>query len=219
MTARNTLILLLQNLGFVINLKKSILHPVKQLEFLGLQINTEETIMSLRRKIDSDNSAMPGDLPSTQNFNVTLNKVNWSTFVNCQSYIARENSFSFSPTGANIKSEKAGSYQEYVIFGNLARQKLIWWIENIRLSNGRRIQQQEPQITKRMLPRKSGEHIAKESQQGGNGLNVLELMAVKFAILTFTKNLSILTIHIQMDKKVTLSYLLKMEGTHTVWSF
>ena len=56
-------------------------------------------------------------------------------------------------------------------------------------------------------------------KEKGHHINVLELMAVKFAILTFTKNLSILTIHIQMDKKVTLSYLLKMEGTHTVWSF
>ena len=36
----------------------------------------------------------------------------------------------------------------------------------------------------------------------------------KFAMLTFTKNLSNLTIHIQMDNKVALLYLLKMEGAH-----
>ena len=47
MATRDTLIFLLQNFGFVINLKKSILHPGKQLEFLGLQINTEETTLSL----------------------------------------------------------------------------------------------------------------------------------------------------------------------------
>ena len=47
MTAKGTLIFLLQNLGFVINLKKSILQPVKQLEFLRLQINTEEMTLSL----------------------------------------------------------------------------------------------------------------------------------------------------------------------------
>ena len=39
--------LMSQNLGFVINLKKSILQPVKKLEFLGLQINTEEMTLSL----------------------------------------------------------------------------------------------------------------------------------------------------------------------------
>ena len=39
--------LMSQNLGYVINLKKSILQPVKKLEFLGLQINTEEMTLSL----------------------------------------------------------------------------------------------------------------------------------------------------------------------------
>ena len=47
MAARDTLIFLLQNLGFFINLKNSILHPVIQLEFLGLQINTEEITVFL----------------------------------------------------------------------------------------------------------------------------------------------------------------------------
>ena len=47
-------------------------------------------------------------------------------------------------------------------------------------------------------------------KEQGYYINVLGLMAVKFAILIFKKNLSNLTIHIQMDNKVVLSYLLKM---------
>ena len=47
MTAMDTLIFLLQNLGFVINLKKLILQPAKQLEFLVLQMNTEKMTVSL----------------------------------------------------------------------------------------------------------------------------------------------------------------------------
>ena len=109
MTARDTLILLLQNLGFVINLKKVNLTPSETVRISGVteKYGGNETV-SLRRKTDSDNSAMPGGIPSTQNFNVKFNKVNWPTFVNSQSYIARENSISFFPTGENIKSEKAG---------------------------------------------------------------------------------------------------------------
>ena len=45
--SEGTLIFLLQNLELVINLKKTILQPVKQLEFLRLQINTEEMTLSL----------------------------------------------------------------------------------------------------------------------------------------------------------------------------
>ena len=43
-------------------------------------------------------------------------------------------------------------------------------------------------------------------------INVLKLLALKFANLTFTKNLSDLTIHVQVDNEVTLAYLLKMGG-------
>ena len=59
-------------------------------------------------------------------------------------------------------------------------------------------------------------------REQGHHINVLELMAVKFAILTFTRNLSILTIHIQMDKKVTLSYLLKVKFlkiSKSIWHY
>ena len=41
-------------------------------------------------------------------------------------------------------------------------------------------------------------------------------MVVKLAVLTFTKNLSNLTVHIQIDHKVALSYLLKMGGTDSL---
>ena len=39
---RDTLIFLLQHLGFLINFKKSVLHPVKQVKFLGLMIDTKK---------------------------------------------------------------------------------------------------------------------------------------------------------------------------------
>ena len=63
---------------------------------------------SLKRKTESCNSTMSGGLLSTQNFSVKFYKVNWPTFVNGSNFITRENSISFSPTGANIKSEKLG---------------------------------------------------------------------------------------------------------------
>ena len=44
-------------------------------------------------------------------------------------------------------------------------------------------------------------------------INVLELTAAKFAILTFTKGQSNIAIHLQIDNKTALSYLLKMRRT------
>ena len=43
--------------------------------------------------------------------------------------------------------------------------------------------------------------------------NVLELLALKPAILTFKNNLWHLIIHVQVDNKVALTYLLKLGGT------
>ena len=51
---------------------------------------------------------MSGGLLSTQSLNVKFDRVNWPTSVDGLSYIARENSISFPPTGAKYKSEKAG---------------------------------------------------------------------------------------------------------------
>ena len=46
-------------------------------------------------------------------------------------------------------------------------------------------------------------------------INVLELLALKFVILTFTKNLPHLTIQVQVDNKVALTYLLKVGDTRS----
>ena len=45
-------------------------------------------------------------------------------------------------------------------------------------------------------------------------VNVLKLLALKLAILTFKKNLSDLIIHVEVYNKVALVYHLKMGGTY-----
>ena len=45
---RDTVIYLLQNLGFIINVKKSILHPCQKIEFLGMEIDSIKMIIYTR---------------------------------------------------------------------------------------------------------------------------------------------------------------------------
>ena len=47
LVARNTVIFLLQHLGFEINLKKSVMEPVRTIEYLGLVINSIRMTRSL----------------------------------------------------------------------------------------------------------------------------------------------------------------------------
>ena len=84
MTGRDTLIFLLQNLGYVINLKKSILQPVKQLEFLGIQINTEEMTLSVSEE------KMVHNIQQCQNFSVKFYREI------CQGELRRKIQFCFS---------------------------------------------------------------------------------------------------------------------------
>ena len=52
--SRDTVVCLLQNLGFVINLKKSVLHPTQRTEFLGMIIDSVEMTVSLpQEKLES----------------------------------------------------------------------------------------------------------------------------------------------------------------------
>ena len=47
LVARDTVIFLLQHLGFVINLKKSVMEPVQTIEYLGLVTNSIQMTLSL----------------------------------------------------------------------------------------------------------------------------------------------------------------------------
>ena len=77
----------------------------------------ENDTVSLRRKTDSYNSTMSGGLLSNQNFSVKFNKVNWSTFVNGPSFIARENSIS------SLKNEKTGELPGVFFSGELSKTR------------------------------------------------------------------------------------------------
>ena len=52
-------------------------------------------------------------------------------------------------------------------------------------------------------------------QERTKHINVLELIAVKLAILTFTKEKSVIAIHLELDNTKALLYLVKMGGTRS----
>ena len=99
-----------------------------------------------------------------QNFSVKFDKVNWPTF---QAILPVKIQFCFLQQEQLSSLKKQGSYREYVILGSLARQELLWWIENIRLSNGRKMQQQEPPIQTDASTKGWGAHCNGISTGGG----------------------------------------------------
>ena len=51
--ARDTLIYLLQNLGFLINIKKSVLHQCQTILFLGMEVNSVDLTITREKGPDS----------------------------------------------------------------------------------------------------------------------------------------------------------------------
>ena len=116
---------------------------------------------------------------------------------------------------------QACSYQAEIVLNSLSKQELLWWVENLRLNNGRSLRQKESNLVIQTDVPKSGwgafcngvSTQGKWSEKEENlHINVLELIAAKFAILTFTEGQSNIAIHLQIDNKIALSYLLKMGG-------
>ena len=96
--------------------------------------------------------------------------------------------------------QKKGFCSGHMTPGNLVREEIFWWIENLKLFNERKIQQREPHMTiwsDRCLNKRLGAY-SKGICTGRNGkwskkgnrfhINVLEWLVLKFAIVTFTKN-------------------------------
>ena len=118
---------------------------------------------------------------------------------------------------------QACSYQAEIVLNSLSKQELLWWVENLRLNNGRSLRQKEPNLVIQTDASKSSwggfcngvSTEGKWSEKENNlHINVLESIAAKFAILTFTKGQSHIAIQLQIDNKTALSYLLKMRGTY-----
>ena len=121
MAARDTLIFLLQNLGFVINLKKSILHPVIQLEFLGLQINTEEiTVFLSEEKLTQIIQQCQEVYSQPRTSLLSLTKLIDLLLSTVPAILPRKIQFRFLQQEQITSLKKQGSCQGYVIPGNLA---------------------------------------------------------------------------------------------------
>ena len=103
-----------------------------------------------------------------------------------------------------------------------SRTELTWWIENLRFCNGRTFSQLNSQVIIKTDASLTGWGAVCHGVQTSGQLseeerslhiNVLELLAIKQALFSFTRGKKVKVIHFQIDNKADLSYLLKMGET------
>ena len=159
---------------------------------------------------------------SNQNFSLKSCKVNWPIVINCRSQFTSSNPVLISSRGANISSTEKRVLQWSYDTGKFSQRgtplvngklKTLKWEENSAMRTPYDHSDRSLRLGGILQVIFDGGKWAKEEKHFH--INVLELLGSKFTILTFTKYLSHFTIHIQVDNKVALAYLLEMGGTRS----
>lgn len=139
------------------------------------------------------------------------------TTVNCTSYFAGANPISISPTRTNTSPTKNGCYSGHVTLEELAKKELLRRMENLKFCNGKRFSNDNPIQLFRQIPQQRAGNTRREFQQGGmvKKREILshecsrDISTKMFKPKLFTKNMSNLTIKVQVENRVALAYLFK----------
>ena len=137
----------------------------------------ENEFRSFREKIKACVSTMSGDFQATKNFSLNSHKVNWPVIINCPGHFTSSSPVSISSTGANISSTEKRFLQWSCDTGEFSKRgtplvdgklKTLQWEEN-------------------SATRTPYDHSDRCLSKRLGHINALELLALKFAILTFHK--------------------------------
>ena len=138
--ARDSLIFILQCLGFTINLKKSVLTPVRRIEFLGIEIDSEKMMLFLPEKKKMKIVAQCQSVLEKEKVSVrTLAKIVGALTASAVAVL---------PAPLHLRVLQQAQIRAWVVDNNFEKEvrvteemkeMLSWWVENLNLSNGKRL--------------------------------------------------------------------------------
>ncbi|CAB4037588.1 Hypothetical predicted protein, partial [Paramuricea clavata] len=217
---------LLQNLGFVTNCEKLVLQPSHTMEYLGFVINSLEMKLSLPETKMNHLVQSCRDLIQKQVSSVrTIAKVIGKLTSSMQAVFPAPLHYRHLQR-LQIKGLLTGkSYETMVSLDQNCRNDLQWWIDQNSIWNGRAIIAPAPDlvITTDASMRGWGAVCQGVHTRGlwtpqeatSLHINALELKAAFFAVRAFTAKKTQLHVHLRMDNKTAITYILKMMGTRS----
>ena len=193
--AWDTLIFLLQTLGCLVNKNKSVLHPCQILQFLSVGINSKEMSVSLpQEKKYKIISQFQGILKEKSVSIRELTQVLGCLSSTAIAVLAAPLQYRAIQRQQIAELAITKNVNSMIVLTEEARKELQWWVENLQLTKGKTLINSQPQITISTDASLEGWRAYYQCQRTGgpwtsqekkNHINVLELMAVKYAILTF----------------------------------
>jgi len=177
------------------------------------ELSDYDFVIDSRKVIENKNSMHSNERQYVSHGPGT-NKINRSTVVDMPGCNTSKTSTPFSSNLQIQSLKKSRSYQEKVAISKLAQQELIWWIENLTLQNGRSLIPVHSQtLLQTYASMKGWGAYCQEIRTGGFWtkeeqtfhINVLELLAIKYAILSIQKIRKVCSFHVQLDNRTALS--------------
>ena len=145
--AKETLIFLLKNLCFVVNIKKSQLTPVKEIEFLGLVINSVNMTLALPQEkvLDIQNKCMQL-IASPKITIMKLTKLLQKLLFTAQAVLPGRIQCRYFQQQQIQAVRETNSYQIKIKLSQHSLAELEWWKENLLLQNGKPLKIGMPQL-------------------------------------------------------------------------
>ena len=134
---RNTVIFLLQHLGFIINWKKSVVTSVQENKFLVLKINSVNLEISLtEEKIQKVKIKCQNLLTEPATLILELTRVTGSLTSTIQAVLPARLQCRYLQLQQISPLKESHSYQQKIVLNRQSKIELLWRITNLDFSNG-----------------------------------------------------------------------------------
>ena len=204
-------------------LKRSVLTPTQRKEFLGVTVDSLIMTQSLlEKKVSKVQKQCQELLQKTQVSRLELTKLIGLLSSSIQTVLPTQIIFRYQQQQQIQALKIQGSYCKKVILNKNSKEELKRWMKNLKICNGcYLILSQSQVLIQTDASRKrwgavcqrisTVEQWPKEEQL--LHINVLELKAVKLALLTFNKQTSLKVVHFQIGNTTAIHYLVEMGKT------
>ena len=218
---------LFQDLGFVINIKKSVLRPAKQVEFLGVVIDSEKMTITLPKekaeKIkDEVKSLLQAETCTIRSLASVLGKLQATASAN--SFAALHTKEIEKIKNVELK-EQGGWFDSVMTVSSEIRMELKWWLQNVKELSAPIITEEPGYVVFTDACLKGWGFFDPQTKVSGGGrwseveaqkhINVLELMAVELTLQSICKNMYNTHIRIMSDNTTTVACIKKQGSIHS----
>ena len=224
---RDSVLFLLQKLGFIINWKKSELQPEQIMEFLGFSVNSMDMTLSLpRNKILDIRSRCQDMIPCSSVSVRQLAKLIGKLTATALAIIPGPlycRQLQMLKTKALLKGQQ--NYEAILTLTAECKTELAWWVESLETYNGRSFIAPNPDMTITSDASKAGWGAVTENnstqgvwsqEESSCHINRLELRAAGLGLRAFTKNKTQMQVHLRLDNRTAVAYLNKQGGTRSL---